>query len=614
MAEGVTVANAFVQVMPSMEGATSSISNALTGAMSGAGDKAGGIFGNAFSGKVGGAIKAIGPALVGAFAVDKLADSFGEVEKGLNNLKIATGATGEQAKELESAYLNVSKNVVGSFDDIGSAVGELNTRFDLNGKELEAASESAMKYAKITGQDATQAIQDVSKMMNNAGIPADKYAETLDKLTVASQKSGIDVSKLATTVNNNAASFKELGLSTDESIAMLASFEKSGVNTSAVLTGMRKGVAAWTKEGKSAKEGFQEFVDGVQNGTVSTADAIELFGSKAGTTMFDAAQKGQLNFDEMFQAITEGSAGALDTMYQDTLTASEKFELMGQNLQVGFFEIMEPIVDAISPYIDDIVEAVKNGVQFVIDIVVPFAEQVGTVIGELRGPIEEVASTAFEWAQEHLLPAMNRIADFITGSLVPALGDMFQWFSENILPVIQEVAEFITDTLVPAFMDIADWINDNVIPAVKDLWKWMDDNIVPIFKDLADAISTVIGWIKDFISNINSAISSANEFNSAHTNYSSYDADPWSSGYTGYATGGFTNGEHLYVAGERGGEFIWPSYEPYASYYADMLASRIGGGVEVTGNTFVIREEADIRKVADELNKLINRQTAGALA
>ena len=561
MAEGVTVANAFVQVMPSMEGATSSISNALTGAMSGAGDKAGGIFGNAFSGKVGGALKAIGPALVGAFAVDKLAESFGEVEKGLNNLKIATGATGEQAKELESAYLNVSKNVVGSFDDIGSAMGELNTRFDINGKELEAASESAMKYAKITGQDATQAVKDVSKMMNNAGIPAEKYSETLDKLTVASQKSGIDVSKLATTVNDNAASFKELGLSTDESIAMLASFEKSGVNTSAVLTGMRKGVAAWAQEGKSAKEGFQEFVEGVQNGTVTTADAIELFGSKAGTTMYDAAQKGQLNFEEMYQAITDGSTGALDSMYQDTLTASEKFDLLGQNLQVGFFEVVEPIVDAISPYMDDIVAAVKSGIQ----------------------------------------------------DMIPALKSFFEWFSKYILPAIEAVADFATETLIPALMDIASWIGENVIPVLKDLWDWMDENIVPIFKDLAKAIETVIGWIKDFIDNISSAIDSANEFNAANSTYSTSDADPWSSGYTGYATGGFTYGETV-IAGERGGEFIWPSYEPYASYYADMLASRIGGGVEVTGNTFVIREEADIRRVADELNRLINRQTAGAIA
>jgi hypothetical protein len=30
--------------------------------------------------------------------------------------------------------------------------------------------------------------------------------------------------------------------------------------------------------------------------------------------------------------------------------------------------------------------------------------------------------------------------------------------------------------------------------------------------------------------------------------------------------------------GERGGEFVWPSYAPYLDRYADALASRIGGG------------------------------------
>ena len=598
--EGVTVANAFVQVMPSMEGATSNITNALTGAMGEAGDLAGGKFGSIFSGKVGGALKTIGPMIAGAFAVDALASSFAEVEEGLNNLKKATGATGEAAKELESVYLDVSTKVVGSFEDIGSAVGEINTRLGLQGEDLEKASEAMMKYAKVTGQDATQATQDVASMMRNVGIPSEELANTLGKLTVAGQQAGIDVSSLANNVTKYNAVMKQLGLTTDEQIALMAKFEVSGADAASILNAMKKGVASWAKEGKDARVEFENFVKGVQDGTVTAGDAVEIFGSKGGLSMFEAAQKGQLSFEDMFSSISEASSENLDEIYRDTLTASEKFELMGKSLQVGFFEIMEPIVDAISPYIDDIVEAVRGGVELVVGIVEPFAALISEIISALKEPIEEVFGTAFTWIKENVFPALKELGSFI-GSILS--------------PILTALGDFIMQWVVPALKTIFDWVSRYVIPALGDLFNWVNTYIIPVFGWLADAIATVIGWIADFLSWIGTAIDQANTFNALNSTYSTYDADPWSSGYwgiTGYASGGFTNGEHLYIAGERGGEFIWPSYEPYASYYADMLASRIGGGVEVTGNTFVIREEADIRKVAVELNRLIDRQGAFA--
>ena len=46
MAEGTTVANAFVQIMPSMEGATSNITSAVVPELTKAGDKAGAGFGS----------------------------------------------------------------------------------------------------------------------------------------------------------------------------------------------------------------------------------------------------------------------------------------------------------------------------------------------------------------------------------------------------------------------------------------------------------------------------------------------------------------------------------------------------------------------------------------
>lgn len=564
MAEGATVANAFVQIMPSMEGATSNITSAIMPGIDDAGGKAGSKFGNVFSGKMGTALKAAGGLAIAGFAASAVTDAFTQVEAGFNNVKIATGATGEEAEKLKAVYLDVSSSVVGSFEDIGSAVGELNTRLGLNGDELEAASEAAMKYAKITGQDATSAIQDVTRMMNNAGIPASEYAATLDKLTVAGQAAGVDVGKLAQSVNDNAASFTAMGMSTDEAIAMLANFELTGANTSAILSGMKKGVAEWTKEGISAKEGFAQFVQGVEDGSVTAQDAIALFGAKAGTTMYDAALKGQLNFDEMYSKITEGSAGALDEVYQSTLTAQEKFDLLGKTMQTGIYEILEPLVDALLPYMDDLIELAKDIVKWTVEQAVPKVKIVAQVVGN----VAEVVKTGMSIIQNAF---------------------------ESVRPVIESITSM--------FNNLGTAMSDPIGSA-------------------ANFISSAISHIKSIFSGLNLNLP---KFALPHFDVKP-GSFPWGIGGSGtppeirvdwYAKGGFSNGATINMDGygERGTELYWPSYEPYFDQYAKGIAEHMpASGVDIHDCTFVVREENDIRKVARELNTLINRQSAGAYA
>lgn len=158
------------------------------------------------------------------------------------------------------------------------------------------------------------------------------------------------------------------------------------------------------------------------------------------------------------------------------------------------------------------------------------------------------------------------------------------------------------------------------------------DQIRNVFDRVVYAITHPIETAKNTLKNIVDTI--AGIFSGLHIelphiampHFNVYGGEfPWGVGGQGappdfsvdwYGSGGFASTPTLSGYGERGLEFYWPGYSPYFDKYASAIAQHMpqgAGGVDIHDCTFNVRQESDIRRVAEELNTLINRQTAGAI-
>ena len=327
-----------------------------------------------------------------------ITESWKEFDEGADIIISKTGATGEAAEGLQKSYKNVSKQVVGSFGEMGTAVGEVNTRFGVTGKDLEDLSVKFLKFAKLNGTDVNSSIDSVQAAMAAWGLEAKDAGLVLDVLNKAGQDTGISVDSLADSLKTNAPALQQMGFSASDAAFFLANLDKNGIDASATMTGLQKALAKAAKQGKpmeKAMADMEKSIKGAKNETKAIRIATQLFGAKAGPAIALAVREGKLSFEDLGTAMKDFE-GNVETTFENTQDAPDKFALAIQGIKADMADMAGNLMEKYAPQIQaalDGVSKVADALFKVVDAGINFFLQNGdTIIATLGGIAAGVAA------------------------------------------------------------------------------------------------------------------------------------------------------------------------------------------------------------------------------
>lgn len=322
------------------------------------GEKIGNV-GKAMTAKVTAPIVGVGAASVAAFK---------EVDAGLDIVVKKTGATGEAFESMKGIVESLAGDIPTDFQTIGTAVGEVNTRFQVTGDELQDLSKLFLEFSEVNGTDVTTSVDQAQKALAAFGLSAEDAGSLLDTMTYTGQQTGASMESLLNGLVQNGTAFQEMGLSIQEATIFMGQMETSGANSETVMQGLRKALKNSAEDGLSMNESLAKLQDTILNGTGSMdglTAAYDLFG-KSGDQIYAAVKNGTIDFTNLSVAAGDLS-GTLSTTFESTLDPMDKWKttlnevkVVGAELGASLGEVLLPIVQKVSEVVKDLTDKFKS--------------------------------------------------------------------------------------------------------------------------------------------------------------------------------------------------------------------------------------------------------------
>lgn len=436
-----------------------------------------------------GVIAGAGMATAGAGA-QGLLDSTQDVRTQLGFAAETMGVTQDELTEMASSMADGTFE----FDEAAETMSDWIAQGVDTEEQLRELTETSDLMADATGTTADVISGELAPIMASFGDDATDVAELQDEFTIAVQETLLEGDELTRLLQRSSDEMSEMGLSTDESIGLITTFqEETGLAGKELRTELNQALndadgdfdafIENTELSEGALEDWEERVDESEGAAQRYADVTD-----TNTSLMDDLREG-----------FRGATAQAGNMLAPVNAAAPA--MMGLGGAASFLSAVN--VGMLVPSFGAMVAAITP----LLPVILPLIAVAGALalawkkdIGGIQDLVADFAADV-EWAVGQVIQFIERLTDIAQTALSGDFAGAFEDAKRLVSDILEDIVPIIRDSVISAI----NWLREDapglLISAARtavttyiDIWRTIITDILPV---VIDGLMSAIGWLRD---------------------------------------------------------------------------------------------------------------------